>query len=47
MVKDAGGLHFENFLMQVTLILVTTDLVPSSYCYKGRILNQEKGSGFF
>ena len=46
MVKDAGGLHFENIVMQVTLILVTTDLVPSSYFYKGGILDQEKGSDF-
>lgn len=46
-VKDAGGLHFENIVMQVTLIMATTDLVQSTYVYKRGILNQEKGSDFF
>lgn len=42
-VKDAGGLHFENIVMQVTFIMATTDLVQSTYFYKGGILNQGKG----
>lgn len=30
------------------LIMATTDLVQSSYCFcKGGILNQEKGTDFF